>query len=57
MMHLNYILEAKNYDFGAVIWPLTNSKVKVTINFFSCKQFYMMDLKKRQVHVLPSFHP
>lgn len=40
------LLEAKDDDFGVVIWPLTYSQVQVTVDFFSCKQTNMMDLKR-----------
>lgn len=41
------LLEAKDNDFGVVIWPLTHGQVEVAVDFLSCKQTYMMDLKTK----------
>lgn len=44
------LLEAKDDNFRVVIWPLTHCQVQVTIDFLSCKQTYMMDLKRKSRH-------
>lgn len=40
------LLESKDDNLGAVVGPLTDSEVEVAVNFLSCKQPNMMDLKK-----------
>lgn len=41
-----FLLESKDDNLGAVIGPLTDSEVQVAVDFLSCKQPNMMDLKK-----------
>lgn len=42
------LLEAKDDNFGVVIWPLTHSQVQVTVDFLAGKQTHMMDLKTHE---------
>lgn len=44
-------VEAKDDNFGVVIWPLTHCQVQVTVDFLSCKQSHMMDLLQSTVQV------
>lgn len=44
---VNILLEAKDDDFGVVVWPLAHSEVQVTVDFLSCKKPQMMNLERR----------
>lgn len=39
-------LKTKDHDLGAVVGPLADSQVQIAVDFLSCKQPDMMDLKK-----------
>lgn len=50
----HFLLKTKDDNFGVVVWPLTHSKVQVTVDFLACKQSNMMHLQpKTQRHIVP----